>query len=78
MPRPSRSEEFRIAISGLRFRIIAVASSESDDSPTTFTAGDFLKALLESVAKVDICVCQDDSHAMVSTGVIVSRVMHSL
>ena len=31
-------------------------------------AGDFLKACLESVEKVGICVSEDNGHAMVSTG----------
>jgi len=40
--------------------------------------GNFLKALLESVAKVGICVGEDDGHQMVSPGLTGFRVVHSV
>lgn len=41
-------------------------------------AGNFLKALLESLAKVSICVGEDDGHQMVSPGWTGFRVVHNL
>ena len=41
-------------------------------------ASDFLKALPEFVAKVGICVGEDDGHQMAFPGVTVFRVVHSL
>ena len=43
-----------------------------------FNAVNFLKALLESLAKVGICVGEDDGHQMVSPGLTGFRVVHSL
>ena len=40
--------------------------------------GNFLKALLEPLAKVGICVREDDGHQMVSPGLTGFRVVHSL
>ena len=41
-------------------------------------AGNFLKALLESVAKVGICIGEDDGHQMVPPRMTVFRVVHIL
>jgi len=41
-------------------------------------AGNFLKALLESVAKVGICVGEDDGHQMVFPRLTGVRVVHNL
>jgi hypothetical protein len=40
--------------------------------------GNFLKALPESVAKMGICVGEDDCHQMVSPGLTGFRVVHSV
>ena len=54
-------------MSGFRFRIIAVVSSESDDSPTTCTPVIFSRRFLSLSRKWASASARDDGHLMVPT-----------